>query len=345
MALTQGQFTIIDYNDALSAICFINSNLARTQAYTQDADTYTPDFVTTHMVLKPEAYIIGSTTNIIKNVTNGKWYAGSTWITSSTDGYVLGNAASEWTLTITKNILTGAGQDYIFEGDYLDDTTGLTIKIKASMSLSLVKNGTGIADLVVLTPNGYTFKNAAQTDYLTAKAEWRGEIDGTKAYQWQVYTNGAWTNISNATGKYAGATTDTLTIYSAVVNSYAIIRCKCTVTKDGSSTDYYDTCNFIDLSDPLQLVIDSSAGGVFKNSTGSTTLHAILYQNGTVIDPWVSGKAETAYIYKYTWHIRDKDGNAGTFHDGTSSKTGKKIDVTHEDVDVKAVFVCEVEKR
>ena len=44
MSKAQGQFTIVDLNDAVTLTGFINSNLAKTQMYNPDNDTYTPDW-------------------------------------------------------------------------------------------------------------------------------------------------------------------------------------------------------------------------------------------------------------------------------------------------------------
>lgn len=42
MSKAQGQFTIIDYNDALTLTGYIGSNLAKTQMYNPDNGSYTP---------------------------------------------------------------------------------------------------------------------------------------------------------------------------------------------------------------------------------------------------------------------------------------------------------------
>ena len=47
MSRAQGQFTIIDYNDALTLTGFIGSNLAKTQMYNPDNGSYSPDWTST----------------------------------------------------------------------------------------------------------------------------------------------------------------------------------------------------------------------------------------------------------------------------------------------------------
>ena len=65
MSKAQGQFTIIDYNDALTLTGYIGSNHARTQMNNPDNASFNPDWKTTNLVLTPSLYIIGTTTDQI----------------------------------------------------------------------------------------------------------------------------------------------------------------------------------------------------------------------------------------------------------------------------------------
>lgn len=65
MSKAQGQFTIIDYNDALTLTGYIGSNLAKTQMFNPDNSTYSPDWSSTNLVLTPSLYVIGTTTDQI----------------------------------------------------------------------------------------------------------------------------------------------------------------------------------------------------------------------------------------------------------------------------------------
>ena len=51
------------------------------------------------------------------------------------------------------------------------------------------------------------------------------------------------------------------------------------------------------------VVIESTAGSTFKNSSGSTTLKARLYRKGEELDADGTSKA-----YTYKWSRRDKNG-------------------------------------
>ena len=191
MSKAQGQFTIIDYNDALTLTGYIGSNLAKTQMYNPDNDTYTPDWSDTNLVLTPSLYVIGTTTDQItsSNVTSVKWYIGSstTAITSS-GNYALSGTKSH-ILTIKDNVMAGLpGIDYRCVITYKDDSTGLSITHPLTISFSRVVNGSGITDLLVATPSGNVFKNS-EVATLTATAElWRGStVDTTNVtYKWAI---------------------------------------------------------------------------------------------------------------------------------------------------------------
>lgn len=65
MSKAQGQFTIIDYNDALTLTGYIGSNHPKTQMFNPDNSTYNPDWSKNNLVLTPSLYVIGTTTDQI----------------------------------------------------------------------------------------------------------------------------------------------------------------------------------------------------------------------------------------------------------------------------------------
>ena len=357
MSKAQGQFTIIDYNDALTLTGYIGSNHARTQMNNPDNGTYNPDWSTTNLVLTPSLYIIGTTTDQITstNVTSVKWYVGSstTAITAS-DSYALSGTKSH-ILTVKTNVMDSLpGIDYRCVITYLDSATGLSITHPLTISFSRVVNGTGISDLLVTTPNGNVFKNSEVTS-LVAKAElWRGStVDTTSVtYKWAMMDSSVssttssgydaafgtgWHKLSDTNNKYTGTSTNTLTLYAAAVSSYAVVKCIATDTDTTSVTyqaAFADVATFIDNSDPLQVIITSTGGDVFKNGQGSTVLTAVCYQAGYEIDSEGSGT--------YEWTKYDKDGAVDTSWGTNGSKTGKTLSVSNTDVDTKATFMCVV---
>lgn len=357
MSKAQGQFTIIDYNDALTLTGYIGSNLAKTQMYNPDNDTYNPDWKSKNLVLTPSLYVIGTTTDQITStsVTSVKWYVGSsTTAITSTGNYALSGAKSH-ILTVKANVMAGQpGIDYRCVITYKDASTGLSLTHPLTISFSRVVNGGGIVDLLVTTPNGNVFKNT-EVATLTAHAElWRGStVDTTKvSYAWAMMDASVtattspgydaafgigWRKLTDTEGMYSGTTTATLTLYAAAVDSYAVVKCIATDSDSASNTynsKFNDVATFIDNSDPIQVVITSTGGDVFKNGQGSTVLTAVCYQAGFEIDSESKGT--------YTWTKYNKDGAVDTAWGTSGKKTGKTLSVSNTDVDTKATFMVVV---
>lgn len=357
MSKAQGQFTIIDYNDALTLTGYIGSNLQKSQMYNPDNATYTPDWSSTNLVLTPSLYVIGTTTDQITTaaVTSVKWYVGSSTTALTTSGNYALSGAKSHILTVKGNVMAGLpGIDYRCVITYKDASTGLSITHPLTISFSRVVNGGGIVDLLVTTPKGNVFKNA-EVATLTAKAElWRGSIVDTTnvTYKWAIMDSSVtstsssgydaafgvgWRKLSDTTGMYSGTTTSTITIYAAAVDSYAVFKCVATDSDSTSNTynsTFTDVATFIDNSDPIQVVITSTGGDVFKNGVGSTVLTAVVYQAGAEID--AEGKGT------YTWTKYNKDGAIDTSWGTSGSKTGKTLSVSSSDVATKATFMVVV---
>ena len=116
----------------------------------------------------------------------------------------------------------------------------------------------------------------------------------------------------------------------------------CKIKDTDAASDTYNKTftsegvTILDVSDPYQVVIESSAGQFFKNNTGSTVLTARVYRDGTEID--AAGTSLT-----YTWTMNNKDGGSVTTIGGvTFPKTGKTLTVTHDMVDIKGTFFCSI---
>ncbi len=352
MSRAQGQFTIIDYNDAITLTGYIGANLAKTQMYNPDNDSYNPDWSSTNMVLTPQLFLAGSSTDIITNaaVDQVKWYEGNS-STAITAGATYGlSGAKSHILTIKQNTLAGlSGMDYKCVITYIDPTTSLTLTYAMSISLSRVVNGGGIGDLVLTTPNGNIFKNGESATLIASGKVWQGSTDDTAncTFKWAIMdpdiTSSSdtgydadfglgWRLLTNTAGMYTGCATATLTVYDAAVDSFAAFQC-CAVTSGG--VKYFDTATFVDMSDPFQVIISSTGGDIFKNGVGSTTLTALLYRAGEEVD--AAGTSGT-----YTWTKYDKNGAIDTSWGTNGVKTGKTLAVGSSDVDVKATFMVTV---
>lgn len=185
MSIATGQFTIIDYNDALSLSGYISSNVAKTQMFNPDNGSYNPNWsASPYLILTPSLFILGTATDIIANsaVTSVTWYdvtgaseveitAGATHVFSGTKNQIL---------TIKANEAAGLpGKDYMCKIIYHDLSTGLDLTYKMSISFSRVINGGGIADAVAWTPNGNVFKNNDVSSLAAQCQLWRGSLIDT----------------------------------------------------------------------------------------------------------------------------------------------------------------------
>ena len=279
------------------------------------------------------------------------------------------------TITIAANAtLGGTGQ--------LNGVVNVPITAPVSTTLQIqwskVNTGaTGAAgeNAVVFTvyaPNGTTFVNQNGSLPLNVQAyDGNTAISAGATYQWAKYASGTWSNIP-------GATSASYTVNGSDVTSTGTFRC--TMTYD--SKTYTDVITLVDKTDNYQADIDSTAGDVFKNTIGTTCLICRLWQNGREVDPLKSTTYSTAapsspstgdFYYQiqssgaatklmrysgsawddvtsnatykhektYTLYRRDKDGNP--LDSGDAFASGKVIYVDGDDVDVKTVFVCEVE--
>ena len=89
--------------------------------------------------------------------------------------------------------------------------------------------------------------------------------------------------------------------------------------------------NGLDGESALTVILDSSAGIIFKRHQISTTITATVYYGTTDV---------TQNVTRFTWTKRDKNGNI----DATWSRpNSSSITLTSDDVDSKAIFVCDVE--
>jgi len=347
--VSTGQITIVDYNDAVSLSGYIGANQALTQIYNPDNSTYSPNYPTANLILTPSLFasITGGSDIIATSVIKGiKWFDGATEIVAGTSYlYPAFVSGQNRLLTVKANILAGAvmAKTFMCEIIYTDAVTGSDLTYRTSITINRINNGGGVTLAQVTTPIGMVFKNGGGTS-LTAKAELlrASGIDTTgNTYSWHRLVSGVWTLI-NATTPVGttGYTTDTLTIPASAVNGVQMFRASI-VDNDSASPTYNQTftstCTMIDQTDPIQVIVTSSAGDVLKNGVGSTTLTAKLFQAGAEIDVAGSG-------YPYKWFKANKDGvsDANFGGAGIAFKAGKTLTVGGADVDVKAIFTVEV---
>ncbi len=339
----------MDYTDGISLITRIDSNLPTTQQYDNTNKVIYPSWAGKSLQLTPIVYKIG-TGDIVSAMSNKQWYTRyaqntSEWgdpIVSGSNGYTINSNSGVLVVSQDKLTETYDQIEFKFTGTYLDPTLKLSFPVEEVITFSRVMNGTPMTIAVITTLDGNQFKNG-EPESLRIKAELlRGvTLDTTDLkYKWQTTTNGEWGDMNVATDK------DTITITKQDVPSFAMFRCIIT-DDDAASTTYNkpytsDAVSILDMSDPYQAVIESTAGQFFKNKSGSTILICRVYQNGKEVD--AKGEELT-----YTWTKTDSSGTAVSFTPtgvtyGTIVSANKKaISVSADkDVDNKATFFCSV---
>ena len=330
MAVSVGQISILDFNDAVTLTGYISSNHTKSIRYNGDAQTYSPDFTDTALVLTPSLFKAGASTDLMISGTNIKsveWKRKANNQTGENDlstGETVG-ASYPKALTISSQPFSAAvfSVEYICTIVYTDPTTGLDLTYKNSVTFNKVTDGNNVAIAEITADPGFAFKNKLPaTTTLTAHL-YRGATKDTTnlTYVWEKLVGAAWTVIS-------GATSSTYTVSQASVDSMQQIRVKITDTVVGDNYTS-DPVTILDFNDPIQVIVKSSNGEIFKNGVISTDLTAHLYQNGEEID--VGGNT-----YTYTWAKVDKDGNSSAYG------TGKTVSVGSADVSARATFIVTV---
>ena len=367
--IAAGQITVVDVSDAPVLNAFITASQPTTQVYSQTSGGYNPSYASTPQVLTLNLTKAGSTASIVGGISSVHWYvvdgASKTEITSkvnTTNEYISGG--NNETLTTKLNIDTNKGSKrYEVSGVWRDTLTGLDVNFTADIDLFVIQIGKETQVLNVYAGNGNTFRNNTPTS-LTVNADlYRGNVltNDTKQFKffYQDTTVTATTSAgydadggigwhlcsSTTTGQTpnvepTGSTTSQgiLTVTpDAVVNAqtFKVVCINKSGTFNGSKSS--GLCTLVDMSDPYSLLLDSSAGNIFKNTQGSTVLKALLYRNGEELDTAGTGKT-------YKWTKYDKNGvmDANFGGAGNAYKTGKSITVNASEVAAKANYKCEV---
>ena len=360
-ALATGQVTIIDYNDALGLSGYLGINLAtKVQVYNPDNNSYYPDWSTTNLIISPSLFIQGNGADISKsaNVTKIEWFdaeAPTVKLATNTDYTVPATfvAANGHPLTIKKNILTNniSAKTFICEITYKDPTTQLELLHKSTIDLSRVVNGGGLVSVIVSAPSGNVFKNdISLTLPLTAEL-WRGGVKDTELVQYRWYIqNGStddgiggpgWEYITTANAYLiTGFGTATINVPNAAVTNIETFKCVIKDIDPASNTkDSYfsSTIVLIDQTDPLTCDVLSSGGDVFKNGTGTSTLTAVVKQNGVIVD-------EAGTKYQYEWTKYNNEGVIDTEWktNGKTITANNVLPITGADVSIKGTFSCSI---
>ena len=367
--IAAGQITVVDLSDAPVLNAFITASRATTQVYSQTSGTYNPSYAETPQILTLNLTKAGSTASIVSGITDMHWYvvdgANKTEITSKAaqdNEHVAGANNERLATSLNINPYKGSKR-FEASGVWHDPITGLDVQFSADIDLFLIQIGKESQVLNVYAGNGNTFRNNLPAS-LTVNADlYRGNVltNDNKQFKFfyqdtNVVDNKAagydpdggigWHLCTKATAGQTpnvGPTETTdgqgvLTVTPDAVTNAQSFKVVC-INKSGNFNGSKSTglCTLVDMSDPYSLVLDSSAGNIFKNRQGSTALKALLYRNGEELD--TEGTAKT-----YKWTKYDKNGIMDVNFGGTGNayKTGKTITVNATEIAAKANFKCEV---
>ena len=369
-----GQISIVDLSDAVSLSAFITASQNTTQVYDATAQTYSPSYASTAQVLTLNLTKAGSTASVLSGVTgNIKWYrydgSNKTEITSTTssDGYYLSGTNRNVCNVKTNQNAANGGTRFECSGTYTDTTTKLTIQFSATIDLNVVTLAKSPLLLNVYGGKGTMFYNT-QPASLTVNADlYKGNSlsGGNKQFKF-FYMDTAVTSASSTgydadggVGWHLCSSTTTgqkpnvspgsnttgqgiLTVTPAAVTNTQTFKVVCMDNTGGTAgTKTTGIITFLDYTDPISIVIESSGGTIFKNSIGSTILKARLFRKGEEIDAAGTDKSIT-----YKWYKYDQSGTIVSNFGGSNVayKTGKSITVNATDITNTGTFRCEVTK-
>lgn len=343
MPIARGQITIVDLNDAKSMNMYLGSNQPLTQIFNKENSTYVPNWsATPFLVITPELYVSGTTTNVISRLKAAPTYTINGGAITAFGGTVA--AAAPYALTIKNNMTTASQLKVECSGIYVDPDTKLETPVKAVINYTKTENAGQLIVAIAYSPKGNVFKND-QSSTLTAHCDlWRGsKIDNTKVtYQWyKLKSDGTWEALaaSNSYG-ITGTTTNEITIPASAVLNFESFKCtiKDTDTASGTyNTSVSDIISFSDLSDPYVVEVSSTTGDKLVNGQGSTTLNVKVWQNG---EEFADAAADAKFAFSWKKYKKDGTQDAAWGTDGV--KAGKSLVVTSADVDVKATFIVEL---
>lgn len=367
--IAAGQITVVDISDAPVLNAFITASGPTTQVYSQSSGSYNPSYTATPQTMTLNLTKAGSTASIVGGISSVHWYvvdgSSKTEITSNestTNEYCSGSYRES---LITKlNIDPNKGSKrYEVSGVWSDPLTGLDVNFSADIDLFLTQIGKESQVLNVYAGNGTTFRNNTPAS-LTVNADlYRGNVATNDNKQFKFFYQDTSVTGSTVAGYDADggigwhlcssttagqtpnveptATTTSqgiLTVTAAAVVNAQTFKVVC-INKSGTFNGSKSSglCTLVDVSDPYSLMLDSSAGNIFKNNQGSTVLKALLYRNGEELDTAGTGK-----IYKWTKYDKNGVMDANFGGSGNAYKTGKSISVNASEIAAKANYKCEV---
>lgn len=344
MAVARGQITLTDLNDARTCNMFLGANKPLTQVFSQDGQTYAPNYTTgAPLVITPEMYISGVDGNQIAAVASAPTWTiddGSGPKTPAQFGGATvdaGTTATPYALKITKNMGAAKQWHIVCEATWTDSVTNLSVKVKSDITFTKNVNNGSLA-YARIDPSSLVFKKVGGVDTpatitLTPVLVRGGDDDTTpkdaKPFTAQWFKQGSGTPISGTADGTIDANTFALTIKPEHVVNVQTYICKITDTYAAGGTNgktFKDAVTIADMTDPYSVEITSSNGKTFKNGTGGTVLTARVNCGGGEVTSGIT----------YQWY-KTPDGGVEAAVNGA---TGKTLNVNASDISVKATYTC-----
>lgn len=213
-----GQITITDQNDAVAFQSFISSNQPTTQIFTQDNNTYNPNWAASpFLVLTPELYVSGIPGNSIAvpgriKPGSGQWRRNGVLLANSGDYAILPTAP--FSLTVKKNENVGGGNvKFEFSAIVVDPNNNLETPFSTTISFNTVLNASAGLMAIVYSETGTVFQNN-DIPFVTLTCDlFRGSelLTANVAYQWYKRDSGIFAPTTASAASTTSQNTVTLT--------------------------------------------------------------------------------------------------------------------------------------
>ena len=382
--IVSSALTFLDTTDHNQLSAYLTSNFATVQTCTSDREVYSPSWADTPLEIQLHAFYDGAEMREEELIDKVTWYykdgnKDQVKIENNNTDY----NATVTKLTVKENVLKNCESDTItfickIELNEVDvmtvQMTYTLISDTKAVSFYLgmpegdtFTNQTGTRKIIAYAHRGVEEIVAGDS----------GDIDSeTATFTWEKYNaNGAWEIITDKDDNPK----ELIVQGTSVLN---IASFKCTMKYKG--VEYIGVATVRDITDTYISEIFTIGGDVFKNGTGGSAAYIIVRKNGQAdeeVDPLAGEISTTAgaatngdywyqvdhnsdqIIYRqynsgtwqqvtdipqelvYTWTLMDKNGNAKNFSNGFSTKTGKVIYVSCDDIDDTGTVQCSVSSK
>lgn len=238
--------TIIDITDGKKLTVYLGSNQPKTQIKDSNSDpaTYSPNWVTSNLIIKPEIYAGQKTVSLNDSRLSITWRrrdGGGTETNLSSDETVTGN-----TLKVSANKLGASSTGiltYIARVSYNDPDVGSTITATADITFTLVVLGQNAKTISI---NGEQVFKTTATGYNPTVIQLTATVNNTTFYKWQYKnSSGYWMDYPTNSDNTAINKT-TLKVkpdHNVFINNIATIRAS------ANSSNVYDTISIYKISD------------------------------------------------------------------------------------------------